>query len=195
MCVFDEREQTLLARSRAMGLALEPYLESGLLKLMQIDPGELTPSEFSQTLRHAVEHDNVSLVVIDSVSGYLQAMSDERFLLLYLHELLQYLGQQGVTVLPIVIQQGLLGPQMKSPIEISYLADSVLLFRHFEYAGEMRQALSVYKPRSSYHERSIRELQLEPGQMIIGAPLKRFQGIMTGVPRYTGDIRQPDEQT
>jgi circadian clock protein KaiC len=84
---------------------------------------------------------------------------------------------------------------MKSPIEISYLADSVLLFRHFEYAGEMRQALSVYKHRSSYHERSIRELRLEPGRLVIGAPLKLFQGIMTGVPRYTGDIRQPDEQT
>jgi circadian clock protein KaiC len=194
MCVFDEREQTLLARSRAMGLALEPYLDSGRLQLLQIDPGELTPSEFSHVLRRAVEHDNVSMVVIDSISGYLQAMSEERFLLLYLHELLQYLGQQGVLTLPIVIQQGLLGPQMKSPIEISYLADSVLLFRHFEYAGEMRQALSVYKHRSSYHERAIRELRMEPGKLVIGEPLKMFQGIMTGVPQYTGDAKQLDEQ-
>jgi circadian clock protein KaiC len=151
-----------------------------------VDPAELSPGELSWRVRNAVERDGVQLIVVDSLNGYLQSVPEESFLLLHLHELLTYLAQKGVTTIMNMAQHGLLGPAMTSPIDISYLADSVLLLRYFEAGGEVRQAISAVKKRSGKHERSIRELKLDHGGVKVGKPLKDFHGVLTGVPTYRG---------
>ncbi len=186
--IFDERIEVLLHRAAGLGMDLEPYLRSGLVTIQQVDPAELSPGEFVHTVRRAAEgadgHPPAHVVVIDSLNGYLHAMPEERFLTTQLHELLTYLGYKGVVTFLVLAQHGMVG-QMQSPIDTTYLADTVVLFRFFETAGEVRQALSVVKKRSGRHERTIRELRLEGG-IVVGKPLTEFQGVLTGTPAYRG---------
>jgi len=183
---FDEGRGTVEARARTLGLPLQKHVESGLIRFQQIDPAELSPGEFAAGVRLSVERDNASVIVIDSLNGYLNAMPDERFLLLQMHELLSYLGQQGVLTILILAQHGLVGP-MDTPLDISYLSDAVLMLRYFELAGTVRRALSVVKKRSGNHEHSIREFRLSGAGISLGPPLKEFSGIFSGTPSYTGD--------
>ena len=161
-------------------------MESGHIRVHQIDPAEMSPGEFAHQVRQAVDQDAAKIIVIDSLNGYLNAMPEERFLTIQLHELLTYLGQQGVVTILIVAQHGLLGSGMQTPIDTSYLADVVVLFRYFETAGTIRQAISVMKKRTGEHERTLRELTLGADGIHVGAPLKEFQGILTGVPNFQG---------
>ncbi len=183
---FDEGRGTIEARSRALGLDLAGAIEQGLVLFQQIDPAEMSPGEFASIVRRRVEADGARLVVIDSLNGYLNAMPDGRFLVLQMHELLTYLGQQGVVSLLVLAQHGLAGPS-ETPLDISYLSDAVLLLRYFEHAGEVRRALSVLKKRSGPHERCIREFQLGAGGLRVGPPLPAFSGVLVGIPEYNGD--------
>jgi circadian clock protein KaiC len=180
---FDEGRGTVEARARALGLPLEPALESGLIRFQQIDPAELSPGEFAANVRRSVEVDGARVVVIDSLNGYLNAMPDERFLILQMHELLSYLAQQGVLTILVLAQHGLVGP-MDTPLDISYLSDAVLLLRYFEVAGTVRRAISVVKKRSGSHEHTIREFRLGSQGVTVGPPLTNFSGIFSGTPVY-----------
>jgi circadian clock protein KaiC len=148
----------------------------------QIDPAELTPGELGFAVREAVEKDNSSIVIVDSLNGYLNSMPDETFLIVQLHELLTYLGQCGVATLLIAAQQGLVSSEMSAPVDASYLADAVVLLRYYEFEGEVRQAISVVKMRSGKHERTIRDFRLGEGGVHVGEPLRDFRGVLTGVP-------------
>jgi circadian clock protein KaiC len=182
MFIFDERPETLITRCRDLQIGLEGHVQSGLVTVQQVDPAELTPGELVQAIRLAVEVRQVKVIVIDSLNGYLNAMPEERFLTIQLHELLMYLGQQGVATVLVGAHQGLIGTQMNTPVDASYLADAVILLRYFETQGEVRQAISVMKKRGSRHERTIREYRLDQGHIGIGEPLRHFRGILTGVP-------------
>jgi circadian clock protein KaiC len=186
LLAFDEGRGTLEARARTIGLDIVPALKSGLLRLQQIDPAELSPGEFASTVRTVVEHDKARIVVIDSLNGYLNAMPDGRFLILQMHELLTYLNQQGVLTILVLAQHGLVGP-MDTPLDISYLSDAVVMLRYFEFGGSVRRALSVVKKRSGDHEHTIREFQLTRNGIAIGQPLTNFRGVFSGTPSYTGD--------
>ena len=187
--VFDENIATLLARGRALGLVMEPWMEQGLLHLQQVDPAELSPGEFTAAVRHSVEAQGARLVVLDSLNGYLHAMPDARFLILQMHELLSYLGQKGVVSIMVLAQHGLVGP-MDTPVDISYLSDAVIMQRYFEHAGVVRRALSVVKKRSGRHENIVREYRLSSAGLEVGPPLSHFNGILSGTPEYTGDATQ-----
>ena len=184
MFLFDEALATLLERSAGLGMPLEPLIEAGRLHIQQVDPAELSAGEFGHIVSSSVRPGETSIVVIDSLNGYLNAMPSERFLTLQLHELLTYLGQQGVSTLLLLAQHGMMGP-MASPVDASYLADGVILLRYFEAFGEIRQAISVVKKRTGKHERTIRELKMDNG-ITVGKPLEDFQGVLTGVPEYVG---------
>lgn len=184
--IFDEGIGTLLARGRALGLDIEPWLEKELLHLQQVDPAELSPGEFTAAVRHSVEVQGARLVVMDSLNGYLNAMPDGRFLILQMHELLSYLGQQGVMSVMVMAQHGLIGP-METPVDLSYLSDAVIMLRYFEHASVVRRALSVVKKRSGRHENTIREFRLGASGIKVGPPLSNFSGILLGTPEYTGD--------
>jgi circadian clock protein KaiC len=188
MYVFDERTQTLLARARGLGMDLEGHVDAGTIELRQIDPAERTPGEFSHAVRRAVDERGARLVILDSLSGYVHAMPDERSLTLLLHELLSYLSEQGVSALMVMAQHGLPGSARHTQFDLSYIADSVLLFHTFEYAGELRKAISVYKRRGGPHERALRELKFGPEGIAIGEPLRKFHGLMTGTPTFTGKV-------
>jgi circadian clock protein KaiC len=183
---FDEGRGTIDARAKALGLPLQPAIERGLIRMQQIDPAELSPGEFAHLVRRSVEDDAARIVVIDSLNGYLNAMPDERFLILQMHELLSYLNQLGVLTILVLAQHGLVGP-MDTPLDISYLSDAVLMLRYFEYDGRVRRALSVVKKRSGYHEHVIRELRLGASGLKVGPPLEGFSGIFSGTPTYTGE--------
>ncbi|MDI3561616.1 ATPase domain-containing protein [Bradyrhizobium sp. Arg816] len=182
---FDEGRGTVEARARTLGLPLQEHVDSGHVRFQQIDPAELSPGEFAANVRKSVEVDKARLVIIDSLNGYLAAMPDERFLILQMHELLSYLGQQGVLTILVLAQHGLVGP-MDTPLDISYLSDSVLMLRYFEVSGTVRRALSVVKKRSGQHEHTIREFRLSRAGITLGPPLREFSGIFSGNPRYTG---------
>jgi len=147
----------------------------------------LSPGEFAAGLRRSVEVDNARVIIIDSLNGYLNAMPDERFLILQMHELLSYLAQQGVFTILILAQHGLVGP-MDTPVDLSYLSDAVVMLRYFEFAGTVRRALSVVKKRSGSHEHGIREFRLGSSGIKVGPPLHEFSGIFSGNPRYTGTV-------
>ncbi len=188
---FDERVQTLLLRARGLGMALDAAIESGKLAVRQVDPAEMGPGEFVASVDRSVVEDRTRVVVIDSLNGYLNAMPEERALALQLHELLAVLNQRGVTTFMVLAQHGLLGPGMTSPIDVSYLADTVMMLRYFEADGAVRKAISVIKKRSGRHEDSIREFQMGGPQGIsVGPPLSGFRGILTGVPVYTGKTQE-----
>jgi circadian clock protein KaiC len=180
--LFEEGTQTFLAR--AAGLAMNPHesIKQNLLTVRQIDPVELTPSEFVHRVRESVERDHARVVVIDSLNGYLTAMPDERTLALNLRELIRYLGQQGVLTVLVVAEHGITGDGLKAPVDVSYLADTVLVLRYFEAGGEVRRALAVVKRRSGPHEHTIHELRIGPG-ITVGSSLKEFEGVLAGLAR------------
>jgi circadian clock protein KaiC len=180
--VFDESIETLVTRAEGLGMSLGEHIASGMISVQPIDPAELSPGEFCQRIQTAVDQNQVDIVVIDSLNGYLNAMPGERFLVIQLHELFMFLGQRNVATLLIAAQQGLIGMQMHSPVDATYLADAVILLRYFEAHGEVRQAISVVKKRGGAHERTIREFRLDKGQIEIGEPLRDFRGVLTGVP-------------
>jgi circadian clock protein KaiC len=180
--IFDESVETLHSRADGMGIALRKHVTDGLVSIQSIDPAELSPGEFGHILRRAVERDHVSMIVIDSLNGYLNAMPEERFLTIQLHEILSYLGQQGIATILVGAHQGIVGGPMVSPVDASYLADAVVLLRYYEANGEVRQAISVVKKRGGKHERSIREFRLTADGVEIGEPLRKFRGVLTGVP-------------
>lgn len=184
--LFDESPQTLQSRCAELGVRLEEHVESGLVTMQQIDPAELSPGEFTHAIKMATE-DGAKIIVIDSLNGYLNAMPEERFLAIQLHEVLAYLGQQGVATIMIGAQHGVIGTQMSTPVDASYLADAVIMLRYFEARGEVHQAISVVKKRGSRHERTIREFRLESDGIRVGDALRQFRGILTGVPVYEGD--------
>jgi circadian clock protein KaiC len=183
MFVFDESPQTLLTRCGALGIDLEGPLAAGTASVNQVDPVEFTPGELVDRIRSEVER-GAKVVVIDSLNGYLNAMPEERFLIVQLHELLMYLSQHSVATLLIAANQGMIGAQMPTPVDASYLADAVLMLRYFELGGEVRQALSVVKKRGGAHERTIREFSLGAGGITVGEPLRQFRGVLTGVPIF-----------
>jgi circadian clock protein KaiC len=183
--LFDENTETMLARADGLGLDIRAGIENKRISIRQIDPAEMPPGEFVSVVRQAVEQGNARVVVIDSLNGYLNSMPEERFLTIHMHELLTYLGQQGVMTILILAQHGLMG-KMDSPIDISYLSDTVLLMRYFEASGRIRQAISVMKRRTGAHERTIREFMMSSLGLRVGEPLQEFHGILTGVPEYLG---------
>ncbi len=187
---FDETVGILVNRAREMGLAFDGTIDTGHLRMRSIDPAEIAPGELASEIVEAVEHDGVRLVVLDSLNGYVNAMPQEEFLHLHLHELLSYLNQKGVVTIMILAQQGLIGP-MGAPVDVSYLADTVLLTRFFETQGALKKAVSVIKKRSGSHEDTIRELRMSSKGISVGEPLSNFEGIMTGVPRYLGGQAAP----
>jgi circadian clock protein KaiC len=187
MFIFDESANTLLTRADGLGIDLRQRVDEGAVTIQTIDPAELSPGEFIHAVRVAVTERDVSVIVIDSLNGYLNAMPEERFLVIQLHELLSFLGQAGIATIMIGAHQGLIGSQMSSPVDVSYLADAVILMRYFEAEGEIRQAVSVVKKRGGAHERSIREFKLEPGRIAVGPPLKHYRGVLTGVPVPEGE--------
>jgi len=185
---FDERVGTLLARARAMDMDLDSHLESGCLRIQQIDPAEVSPGEFAHMILDEVERRGARVVVIDSLNGYLAAMPQEEHLILQLHELLSYLSQQGVVTFLINPQHGLVGT-MTSSLDISFIADAVMLLRFFEAQGRLRKAISVLKNRAGRHEDAIRELRVDAHGVRVGEPLTAFHGVMTGTPQYVGEDR------
>lgn len=180
---FDESLTTLMARMKGLGMDMSPHVESGRIVVHQIDPAELSPGEFGHRVREGVEKHQARVIVIDSLNGYLNAMPEERFLTIQLHELLTYLGQRGVVTLLTVAQHGLIGT-MRSPVDASYLADSVVLFRYFEAGGRLRRAISIVKKRSGSHEDTLRELRLTGQGLCVGEPLTNFHGVLTGTPMF-----------
>jgi circadian clock protein KaiC len=180
--LFDEGVNTYLSRSSGLGREMKDLVEAGHMSIQQVDPAELSPGEFAHSVRRAVDEDGARVVVIDSLNGYLQAMPDERFLTVQMHELLTYLNQQGVVTLLVLAQHGFMGSNMGTPVDVSYLADTVLMLRFFEARGEVRRAISAVKKRTGYHENTIREMRMSGGGIAVGEPLRDFQGVLTGVP-------------
>ena len=185
--VFDEGLPTLLARSAALGMDLRPFVENGQLVLRQINPAEMSPGEFANHVRQAVEEDGARFVVIDSLNAYMQSMPGEQYLLLQMHELLTYLNQQGVITLMVLGQHGIIG-QVSATVDLSSLADAILLLRFFEAHGEVRKAVSIMKTRTANHERTVREIAIGPGGMSVGPPLTGVQGVLSGAPVWTGTV-------
>lgn len=183
---FEESLTMLQQRASALGMDLEGHLESGMLEMKKVHPAQLSPGEFASLIREAVVDRDVRVVVIDSLNGYLYAMPQEEFLTLQLHELLAFLGNQGVLTLLVLSQQGVLGPSMSAPIDVTYLADAVIITRFFEAMGAVKKAVSVLKKRGSAHETTIRELVIRRPGIVVGPPLEQFQGVLTGVPVYQG---------
>jgi circadian clock protein KaiC len=196
--IFDETRETYVARAKGIGTDIQDYLNEGLITLQQVDPAELAPGEFANTVIRSVDKDGARIVVIDSLNGYLNAMPEERFLTIQMHELLTYLNQQGVITILIMAQHGFLGATMATPVDVSYLADTVLMLRYFEAGGEVRRALSVVKKRSGSHENTIREFRISSEGIRVGEPLTKFQGVLTGIPTFAGAqgalIQKPDDK-
>lgn len=182
---FDESPESWVGRAQRLGMKLVDHVASGRIAIRQVDPAELSPGELADQIHRVVE-DGVRIVVIDSLNGYQHAMPEERFLILHLHELLGYLNQQGVLTMIVLAQSGLLGEIVQSPIDLSYLTDTVILLRFFEAFGEVRQAISVVKRRAGEHERSVRELRISPEGVRVGRELREFHGVLTGRLEYTG---------
>jgi circadian clock protein KaiC len=186
---FDETRSVMLSRAKALGFELEKAIESGLITVQQVDPAELSPGEFAVRILRGVEG-GCKLVAIDSLNGYLHAMPGEKYLNNQLHELCTCLNQQGVVTILILAQHGL-AAAAEAPVDLSYLSDTVASLRYFEAYGEVKQAISVIKKRSGQHEKTIREFKLMPGEgIVIGEPLKQFQGVLTGVPIFRGSEKQ-----
>lgn len=181
---FDENRQTFFERSKGAGMNLRPY-DEGDLAVFQVDPAEMGPGEFVGMVRHEVEKHQAQMIVIDSLNGYFHSMPGTQYLTLHMHELLTYLNQMACVTLVTVTQHGLMG-HMQTPVDITYLADAVLLFRYFEAQGRVRKAISVVKKRLGGHEDAIRELQISDAGIFVGEPLSEFQGVLTGTPAFLG---------
>jgi circadian clock protein KaiC len=184
--LFDETVGTFLSRAALLGMDLQPAVDKGLVQIDQVDPAEILPGELVHRIREAVSEGQSRMIVIDSINGYLNSMPDERYLGMQLHELLAYLNQQGVISLLVLAQQGGIGA-MQSVVDLTYLADAVVLLRFFEAAGEVKQAISMIKKRSGMHERTIREFKITDKGIQVGRPLKDFHGVLTGVPTFKGE--------
>jgi circadian clock protein KaiC len=185
MFIFDEELGLLFQRARAIGFDLEAFRDAGALHIEQVDAAELSPGEFSHRVRSVVDSTEAKTVVIDSLNGYQSAMPDEHSLILHVHELLQYLNRQGANTFLTVAQHGLVG-EMKAPVDVTYLADTVVLLRYFEAGAKVRRAISVIKKRTGMHEDTIREYRIGKDGLSIGEPLVEFQGVLRGVPTYVG---------
>ena len=189
MFVFDEELGLLFERAKGLGIDLQAMVDSDRLIIEQVDAAELTPGELSARVRHCVEDSDARTVVIDSLNGYQAAMPEEQSLILHMHELLQYLNRQGASTFLTVAQHGLVG-DMKSPVDVTYLADTVILLRYFEARGRVRRAMSVIKKRTSAHEDTIREYRITAQGIVFGEPLMNFQGVLRGVPELVGEQRE-----
>ncbi len=185
---FDELRLIAIRRADALGMNLSGWIERGQVIVQQIDPAEMGPGKFSDRVQGLVR-EGVSLIVIDSLNGYLQSMPAERYMYIHLHELLAHLGQLGVTTIINMAQTGIVG-SVESPVEVSYVADTVVLLRYFESGGRVRKAVSVVKKRTGAHEDTIRELAIMSGGPVIGEPLSRFRGVLTSVPEFHGDANE-----
>jgi circadian clock protein KaiC len=193
--LFDEERALLTERSKGLGLDLDAMMESGNLIMKQVDAAELSPGEFAHSVRHCIDS-GAQTIVIDSLNGYQAAMPQEHALLLHMHELLQYANRQGATTFLTVAQHGLVG-DMKSPVDLTYLADTVVLLRYFEALGRVRRAISVIKKRTSAHENTIREYVIDKRGLTLGEPLTNFHGVLRGVPTLVGDnpnLLKPDSE-
>jgi circadian clock protein KaiC len=183
--IFDEELGLLIERMRPLGFELPRLMEERKLLIHQVDAAELSPGEFTARVRGCVEQSDVRTIVLDSLNGYQAAMPEEQFLLLHMHELLQFLNRKGASTFLTVAQHGLVG-DMKAPVDVTYLADTVLLLRYFEALGEVRRAISAIKKRSGQHEKTIREYEIGDEGLVVGPPLAKFQGILRGVPNFVG---------
>ncbi|HYG63712.1 MAG TPA: ATPase domain-containing protein [Thermoanaerobaculia bacterium] len=189
--LFDETVGMIKARARKLNMPLEPHIEAGLITMRQIEPAELSPGEFAYSIRQAVEGTDgtgspAKLVVLDSLNGYLNSMSEEKQLTSQLHELFKYTSHQGVLMLVTLTQAGMGGTATRTPVDSTYLADNVVIFRNFEAFGQLRRAIAVTKKRSGEHELTLRELRMSSQGISISEPLNEFQGVLTGVPTYHG---------
>ncbi len=194
MFMFEEWTALACKRGASLNLDPTPYLQNGTLRMEQIDPAELSPGEFIQRVRNTVDRDGAKVIVIDSLNGYINAMPGEHHLALQMHELLGFLNQRGVLTILVLAQAGLMGSAMTTPVDLSYLADNVMLFRYFEADGRVRKAVSVVKKRSGNHEDTIREVHMAAGGVIIGGALSAFRRILTGVPVYTGSAQTLEDK-
>lgn len=181
MLIFDEELGLLMDRAKGLGMDLRTLVDEGHLILIQVDAAELTPGEFSERVRHCVEENGAKTVIIDSLNGFQAAMPEENALVLHMHELLQYLNRRGATTFLTVAQHGLVG-DMKAPVDVTYLADTVILLRYFEASGSVRRAISIVKKRTGYHENTIREYKIGKSGITLGNPLTSFQGVLKGIP-------------
>jgi circadian clock protein KaiC len=191
---FDESSNILISRARELGLDFDRHLASGKLRIRQVDPAEVAPGELASDIVDAVNRDGVRMIVIDSLNGYVNAMPQEDYLHLHLHELLSYLNQKGVFTMMVLSQHGLIG-NMGTPVDVSYLADTVMLMRFFEARGAIRKAVSMMKKRSGAHETTIREMTMTSKGIQVGPVLEQFEGVMTGVPRFLGGTFKSDHGT
>lgn len=187
--IFDEELGLLFDRMSSMGIDIQTPYKNGDLVIQQVDAAEMSPGEFAHRVRKVVDEAQIKTVVIDSLNGYQAAMPEENSLILHMHELLQYLNRQGATTFMTVAQHGLVG-DMQAPVDVTYLADTVILLRYFEASGHVRRAVSVIKKRSGFHESTIREFRINKKGLTVGPPLDTFQGVLRGVPTYSGD-REP----
>ena len=183
---FDEELGLLFSRSKAIGIDLEAMRDSGNLHIVQMDAAEISPGEFAHNVRKAVEKDNIRTVVIDSLNGYQNAMPQEQYLILHMHELLQYLNRVGAATFLTVAQHGMVG-DMRSPVDVTYLADTVVLLRYFEAFGRVHRAISMLKKRTGAHENTIREFKIGRNGISVGPVLEKFHGVLRGVPQYVGE--------
>lgn len=190
MFIFEESVSSLLHRSGALGMPLRECIEDGSIIVHHVDPAQLQPGEFAHLVRQEVEQRQISILVIDSLNGYLNAVPEERFLLLHLHELLSYLGQHGVASILVFAQHGLIGQHMQTSVDVSYLADCVILLRFFEAEGRIHKAISIVKKRSGRHETSIRSLTMGSGGFDIGGPLENYRGVLSGIPTYEKTLQE-----
>jgi circadian clock protein KaiC len=192
--LFEERIGTWRHRCLQLGMGVDTHTQSGLLKVHQVDPAELAPDEFSYLVRSDVEKGGARVVIIDSIRGYLNAMLDARYLSLQLHELLAFLGERQVASVLTMAQAGLIGANMSSPVDISYLADTVVLLRYYEAVGRVKKALSVLKKRAGAHEDFIRELSFGANGIRVGQPLINMHGVLSGVPRPFSSVREQGDR-
>jgi circadian clock protein KaiC len=181
--LFDENAESHITRSQGLGFNIAPAVEAGRIRLKDLDPAELSMGQIAHLLVQQVEVDNVGLIVIDTLNGYLQSAAGEQAVFLQLRELISYLNRRGIVTLLTLTEHGILGSDRSTPIDVSFLADNVILLRYFEAQGAIRQALSVVKKRTGPHERTIRELTLKPGGIGVGEPLDDLSGVLTGTPQ------------
>jgi circadian clock protein KaiC len=186
MISFDETRNVLLKRAAGVGVDLARHEKAGQLVIEQVDPADLSPGDLAGRIRKAVETQHVRVVVIDSLTGYINAMPEEQFVVLQMHEMLTYLNQQGVVTILILAQHGMVG-HMATPIDMTYVSDTVLLLRFFEAQGRIRRAVSVMKKRTGAHEDTIREVRIDSRGLQVGEPLNDFRGVLTGIPTYEGE--------
>jgi circadian clock protein KaiC len=189
MFIFEEIVSSLAHRSESLGMPLERFVNEGMIAVRQVDPAQLQPGEFAHLVREQVERNGTQVLVIDSLNGYLNAVPEERFLLLHLHELLSYLAQHGVATILVFAQHGLLGSSMSTAVDVSYLADCVILLRYFEAHARIHKAISVVKKRSGAHETAIRSFGMSRDGLAVGEALESYRGVLTGIPNYDRTLR------